>query len=809
MSEGRKKELSSEINDDLNEDVLEEDKVYKDYCTCDGLENFTGVPREYWDEAKAKEGLDNGCDSADLSQDGRVLADIVENSEGSWFVVEDSGSGIELAKLEKIFEYGKYTTSKIFKKLQRGLFGCGLKVIVSMSKLSLNRPVIIEAKGIKHFINLEIDEIQEKCKCVRQQSYSDVKNGTKIWIPISNADSVRKVLKLLPFVNFPGQAVNKTHISFYEPGEDFRKLRQKILKLDKEYTVKGFLMQFFGLNEKNIRMVLKQVPRQLKDIEDPDMLYHLIAIYTKKGPEKLLMSKLFGKHWQLLGNNSSPGGYKRLRVRNDKKDTIALVELLFLKENGVNIVPFLNRSIILPSLHDRIVGDIWKYKGDSFEKVRLSDYVKKIGLSLYFHIIYPKTDVFISKSKDIELPREIREQIMKAVENFRETQRQRQRPNEGKKKITQKEAVFELMEPAILHQTDNLTIVVYIRNVWYDIRERLIKAGLKPVSYDYFTPHLVNEYLNTHPDKRDLEAWITYKETGYIYFPDGTMIRDTLTEIKKKFKPDFLRYNKVLFMEKSGLLEGFIHKKFPQRYDCIMVTGGGYASRAIRFFLEKLAAGATIFCLHDLDTDGFNIFYTLKSASETMPDHTIEITDIGFTKKDIEALGITEEKINVQEKQNKALDNLYSNSVVDDETYRFLKEGKRVELNAVSMLEIVDFVEEKLKALGLANKVLPPKDVFFSHKKEIEENVKDEVTYKGAIEELEPEIKQIREKKERQINMRLAPCNSNEMYEEVKAVLAKNPPACWKEILTDLVKERVYKAANIKNTEFWDPRAKN
>ena len=39
----------------------------------------------------------------------------------------------------------------------------------------------------------------------------------------------------------------------------------------------------------------------------------------------------------------------------------------------------------------------------------------------------------------------------------------------------------------------------------------------------------------------------------------------------------------------------------------------------------------TIFVLHDADTDGYNIARTLGEATDRMPDHNIEVIDLGLT----------------------------------------------------------------------------------------------------------------------------------------------------------------------------------
>src|SRR5690606_41000905 len=78
-------------------------------------------------------------------------------------------------------------------------------------------------------------------------------------------------------------------------------------------------------------------------------------------------------------------------------------------------------------------------------------------------------------------------------------------------------------------------------------------------------------------------------------------------------------FNNVLFIEKEGFFETMKAVKWPERYDCALMSSKGFSSRAARDFLDMLAEDAvedvTVFCVHDADAFGTMIYQTLQEAT--------------------------------------------------------------------------------------------------------------------------------------------------------------------------------------------------
>jgi hypothetical protein len=66
-----------------------------------------------------------------------------------------------------------------------------------------------------------------------------------------------------------------------------------------------------------------------------------------------------------------------------------------------------------------------------------------------------------------------------------------------------------------------------------------------------------------------------------------------------------------------------------------LVTEAGFSTVAARTLLSGAGEGYQVFCLHDADYPGYNILRTLREATERMPEHSLEVYDIGLTVEQV------------------------------------------------------------------------------------------------------------------------------------------------------------------------------
>ncbi len=128
-----------------------------------------------------------------------------------------------------------------------------------------------------------------------------------------------------------------------------------------------------------------------------------------------------------------------------------------------------------------------------------------------------------------------------------------------------------------------------------------------------------------------------------------------------------------------------------------------------------------IFVLHDADAYGYNIALALAEETTRMPEHSIEVIDLGLTWSDAMDRGLIAETV----ERRKALPERLVERLEEEEPAALAAfEGEqtrfgdrpswkvqRVELNALSSRALVEYVEEGLRAHGADEKFFPPEEV--------------------------------------------------------------------------------------------------
>lgn len=160
---------------------------------------------------------------------------------------------------------------------------------------------------------------------------------------------------------------------------------------------------------------------------------------------------------------------------------------------------------------------------------------------------------------------------------------------------------------------------------------------------------------------------------------------------------------------------GNLHTK----YDMAIIAGEGYASEAVRILLYKAQTGQdyTIFVLHDADPSGYDIARTIQDSTKRMPNHNIEVIDLGLRVQDAIDLNISCETFT---RKNKLSQGLELNAIERDYFGGKLKVigtknswvCQRIELNAMSAGQLVDYIDKGISrvidAQNIDKKVIPP-----------------------------------------------------------------------------------------------------
>jgi hypothetical protein len=157
------------------------------------------------------------------------------------------------------------------------------------------------------------------------------------------------------------------------------------------------------------------------------------------------------------------------------------------------------------------------------------------------------------------------------------------------------------------------------------------------------------------------------------------------------------RYETILFIEKEGFEPLLNAVNLAARFDVAMMSTKGMSVTAARLLLDRLSDRGVrkILVLHDFDVAGFSIFGTLGTSNRRYQfKNTMPINDIGLRLDDVEAMNLESESVAVGGDWKKRADTLRRHGASEDEI-NFLR-NRRVELNAMTSRQLVDFIEARL-----------------------------------------------------------------------------------------------------------------
>jgi hypothetical protein len=304
-----------------------------------------------------------------------------------------------------------------------------------------------------------------------------------------------------------------------------------------------------------------------------------------------------------------------------------------------------------------------------------------------------------------------------------------------------KAAAYKVMPQAYMAASGNGQLPAKVRQVYYQVRP-LVKelTGRKTwKNSDTFTQGVFFDYLRDHP-RETLDWDVVFDARGHLTEPHvkrrigiGTLeVRGYVGSWTNTCNLDFEididdavptsgpanRYQFALFIEKEGFDSLLERAKISERFDLAIFSSKGQSNIATRRLVDELSgAGVTILILHDLDIAGFTIAHWLSHDNERYQfRNTPKVIDLGLRLADVKKFALqSEEQVHRQQKDpaEKFFD--WGNDEVTEEEAEFLRghqswnghwTGQRVELNALTSRQFIDWLEHKLRKAGV-KKVVP------------------------------------------------------------------------------------------------------
>jgi hypothetical protein len=311
------------------------------------------------------------------------------------------------------------------------------------------------------------------------------------------------------------------------------------------------------------------------------------------------------------------------------------------------------------------------------------------------------------------------------------------------RRVTLKDAAYDVMPSAYAKASDGGKLPAHARQIMYAARPAILdRTGEDKLDDQYFCQTLLPDYIAEH--QHETAGWdVAFDARGHfeephtrLIVPLGTLeVRGYLHEVKAYTLSDLFdqlttlkiyqtigpehRFNGILFIEKEGFLPLFKRVKLAARHDIAIMSTKGMSVTASRSLVDVLCSmyRVPLLVLHDFDKAGFSIVGTLRRDTRRYEfKNDIRVIDLGLRLEDIEGLPTESVSYGIGFTTRQAIDpgpNLRRNGATPEEA-DFIRgrrgyggyHGQRIELNAFTSRQLVDWIEAKLKHHGIT-KVIP------------------------------------------------------------------------------------------------------
>ena len=176
------------------------------------------------------------------------------------------------------------------------------------------------------------------------------------------------------------------------------------------------------------------------------------------------------------------------------------------------------------------------------------------------------------------------------------------------------------------------------------------------------------------------------------------------------------RYQAVLYIEKEGFEPLLEEARIAEKFDLAILSCKGQSVVAARRFVDEVCcvgSGVQLLVVHDFDKAGFEISQCLTRVSEWAEandrvayrfKNEVNVVDLGLRLTDVEQYKLASETV-------KFKGHFAADSICTSEERDFLRSGRRVELNAFTSPQFIEWLEAKLSEQGLDQRLVPSQDV--------------------------------------------------------------------------------------------------
>ena len=358
----------------------------------------------------------------------------------------------------------------------------------------------------------------------------------------------------------------------------------------------------------------------------------------------------------------------------------------------VNRTPVLGQSSIWRSPRD----SVYVLDGCGFDRIGVEAPARRAGdFVVTLNIITPFVPL-MSSGKDPDLS-PMEDEIAAAIKTaIRRAQSNCPAASAGGP--SQKDLIESLIPASSEKLSGTWEHLFSLRQLFYDMRPALIKLLGREPSYGTFSK-IVGEFEDRNGDVKCLYR----DDRGTLIHPHTGEEISLGTRAVAEYSRPLWGFNKVLYAEKEGLFPALRQARWPERFDCALLSSKGYATRAVLALLKLLVdAGQpiTFYLIHDADGPGTVIY---ESLARQLKRHDIEMVNLGLDPTEARTMGLLSEP--VERKKGR----VPVGSYVPGPDKKWIQTN-RIELNAMSTPQFLEWLTAKITNHDSA-KVVPPADV--------------------------------------------------------------------------------------------------
>ena len=657
------------------------------FRTVEGLQQKAGVSANLLRRLVLKELADNALDT-----ETRVAAGEME---GGYFV-EDEGPGLDPHEVARLFSIDRpLVSTKLLRLPTRGALGNGLRVVAG-AVLASNGSLTVITRGVRFKLKPERDG----STTVIEESADDRVLGTRVEIGFGPAlpeddDALgwaSGAIDLAQGTSYPGQSS-----PYWYDAPQFHEL----LSASEDASVRALIASLDGCAGERAGKIVAAVGLSRVLCRDVDREQALRLLEAARDASKPVNQKRLGAVGPDAYSRSSYAiSYGEAPFGAEPRARIPLVvEAWAYPSEKSAIVASVNRTPIAARLSmTRDKSDIDVFGCGLAHAVATAP--KGTNFVVWLNITTPYMPI-TSDGKDPDL----RPFLTPFADAIRKAIRKVRHP--AASGASQKNVVLDNLDDVIdTVSGGDKQYRFNARQLFYALRPIVMVETGQELKIGNFTS-IITDY-----EAEQGEIPLMYREPrGSITHPHSCETITLGTLMVETYERPVWSFNKLLYIEKEGSQEALKQHGWMERHDCAVMSSKGFSTRAARDLIDKLAEHdepIKVFCAHDADASGTLIYQTLQAETRARGARKIEIINIGLEPWEALRMGLEVETIEIGKTRKPTAD--YVALYDDDNDWDQWLQTHRVELNAMTTPQLIDWLDEKMETYG-DGKLIPPQDV--------------------------------------------------------------------------------------------------